>query len=48
MSELQGGMVGVCSSYKGVGQPPYYCALRGMQMCLLVHIYEVKYLRIKI
>ena len=43
-SELQGGTVGVCSSYKRVGQPSYNCALQNMQMCLLVHIYEVKHL----
>ena len=46
-SALQGGTVGVCSFYKGVGQLPFNCALRSMQMCLLVHIYEVKHLRIK-
>ena len=34
-SELQVGTVGVCSSYKRVGQPSYNCALQNMQMCLL-------------
>ena len=37
-SELQGEMVGVCSFYKRGGQPPYYSALRSLQMCLLVHV----------
>ena len=39
-SELQERMVGVCSSYKIGSQPPYKCALRSMQMCLLIHIYK--------
>ena len=37
-SELHGETVGVCSSYKRGGQPPYNSALRSLQMCLLVHI----------
>ena len=37
-SELQGEIVGVCSSYKRGGQPPYNSALRSLQMCLLVHV----------
>ena len=44
VSELQGGTTGVCSSYKRVGRPPFNCALRSMQMCML---YEVKHLRVK-
>ena len=39
-SELRGGTVGVCSSYKRGSQPPYKCALRSMQMYFLVHIYK--------
>ena len=35
-SELQGETVGVCSSYKRGGQPPYNSALRSLQMCLHV------------
>ena len=46
-SELQGGTVGVCSSYKRAAQPPNKYALRSMQMCLLMHIYKMKHLRIK-
>ena len=37
-SELQGKTVGVYSSYKKGGQPPYNSALRSLQMCLLVHV----------
>ena len=36
--ELQEETVGVCSSYRRIGQIPHKCALRSMQMCLLVHI----------
>ena len=39
-SELQGETVSVCSSYKRGGQPLYKCAVRSMQICLLVHIYK--------
>ena len=47
--ELQRKTVGVCSSYRRVGQLPYNSALRVMQMCLHVHInkgsiYEYKIL----
>ena len=37
-SELQEETVGVCSSYKRGGQPPYNSALRNLQMCLFVHV----------
>ena len=37
-SDLKAETVGVCSSYKRVGQLPYNTALRNLQICLLVHI----------
>ena len=36
--KLQEETVGVSSSYKRGGQPPYNSALRNLQMCLVVHV----------
>ena len=45
-SELQGGTVGVCSSYKRRGQPPYnlhsahlWFTPRSLQVCLFAHLH---------
>ena len=39
-SELQWETVGVCSSYRRVGQLPYNYALQRVKMYLLVHAYK--------